>query len=65
MDHARARPCSPHERPEDGWTAIADRLTAEQTPTVHGGLRWYPAIVRALVLAAAPQLARVRRRRRP
>ena len=49
-------------RAGDGWTMIADRLTAERTPTVHGGRRWYPATVCAVVLAAEPRLARKLRR---
>jgi DNA invertase Pin-like site-specific DNA recombinase len=33
--------------------AIAERLTAEQVPTAHGGARWWPSTVRAVVAASA------------
>jgi DNA invertase Pin-like site-specific DNA recombinase len=36
-----------------GWTAIAEQLNRDHVPTAHGGSRWYPATVRAVVMAAA------------
>jgi len=33
------------------FRAIADSLNAQRIPTVHGGIRWYPAPVRSVVLA--------------
>jgi DNA invertase Pin-like site-specific DNA recombinase len=37
-----------------GWSLskIADRLTEEQVPTAHGGKRWYPSTVRAVLQRA-------------
>lgn len=35
-----------------GWSAIARQLNDERVPTAHGGARWYPSTVRAVVLAA-------------
>lgn len=35
------------------FTAIADELNAEGVPTAHGGVRWWPATIRA-VLQGAP-----------
>jgi DNA invertase Pin-like site-specific DNA recombinase len=35
-----------------GWSAIARDLNAAGVPTAHGGARWYPSTVRAVVLAA-------------
>jgi DNA invertase Pin-like site-specific DNA recombinase len=34
-----------------GWSAIARDLNADAVPTAHGGARWYPSTVRAVVLA--------------
>ena len=34
-----------------GWSAIASDLNADRVPTAHGGARWYPSTVRAVVLA--------------
>ncbi len=34
-------------------TAIADGLTADDVPTAQGGLRWYPATVRKVLLSNA------------
>jgi DNA invertase Pin-like site-specific DNA recombinase len=34
-----------------GWSAIARDLNAEGVPTAHGGAKWYPSTVRAVVLA--------------
>jgi DNA invertase Pin-like site-specific DNA recombinase len=34
-----------------GWSVIARQLDAEAVPTAHGGLKWHPATVRAVVLA--------------
>jgi hypothetical protein len=36
-----------------GWSAIARDLNAEAVPTAHGGTKWYPSTVRAVVLADA------------
>jgi hypothetical protein len=36
-----------------GWSEIARKLTAEGTATAHGGARWHPSTVRAVVLANA------------
>ncbi len=33
--------------------AIAERLDADGVPTAHGGLKWYPATVRAVLQSAA------------
>ena len=35
-----------------GWSAIARQLNAESIPTAHGGARWYPSAVRAVVMAS-------------
>jgi DNA invertase Pin-like site-specific DNA recombinase len=35
-----------------GWTAIARDLNAGGTPTAHGGAKWYPSTVRAVVLSS-------------
>jgi len=43
-----------HERGE-GWTAIARGLNTDQVPTAHGGARWYPSTVKAVVLARQTQ----------
>jgi DNA invertase Pin-like site-specific DNA recombinase len=32
-----------------GWSAIARQLNADQVPTAHGGVRWYPATVRYVI----------------
>lgn len=48
-----------------GWSAIAEQLNRDRVPTVHGGIRWYPATVRAVVVAAAPGLAGGTRSRPP
>jgi DNA invertase Pin-like site-specific DNA recombinase len=34
-----------------GWSTIAASLNADEVPTAHGGARWYPSTVRAVVLA--------------
>jgi DNA invertase Pin-like site-specific DNA recombinase len=34
-----------------GWSTIARTLNAELVPTAHGGARWHPSTVRAVVLA--------------
>ena len=36
-----------------GWSSIARELDARGTPTAQGGVRWYPATVRAVFLANA------------
>ena len=36
----------------EGWSAIARQLNAQSVPTVHGGSKWYPSTVRAVVLSA-------------
>jgi DNA invertase Pin-like site-specific DNA recombinase len=36
-----------------GWSALARQLNAEGVPTAHGGSKWYPSTVRAVVLSAA------------
>jgi DNA invertase Pin-like site-specific DNA recombinase len=36
-----------------GWSAIARQLNEAGIPTAHGGARWYPSTVRAVVLGAA------------
>ena len=33
-----------------GWSVIARQLNAEAVPTAHGGAKWYPSTVRAVVL---------------
>jgi len=35
-----------------GWSVIARQLNAEAVPTAHGGAKWYPSTVRAVVLGA-------------
>lgn len=42
----------------DGWSDIARRLNADRIPTAHGGARWYPSTVRAVVDAAEREMAR-------
>jgi DNA invertase Pin-like site-specific DNA recombinase len=34
-----------------GWSEIARRFNAEAIPTAHGGARWHPSTVRAVVVA--------------
>lgn len=34
------------------WTAIAEELNSDRVPTAQGGLRWYPATVRAVAMSA-------------
>ena len=34
------------------WTAIAEALNADRVATAQGGLRWYPATVRSVAIAA-------------
>ena len=34
---------------EKGWTAIAAALNDDTVPTAHGGAKWYPSTVRAVV----------------
>ncbi len=36
-----------------GWSEIARQLNADAERTAHGGSRWYPSTVRAVVLAHA------------
>ncbi len=48
-----------------GWSAIAEQLNRDRVATAHGGTRWYPATVRAVVVAAAPGLASGTRSRPP
>jgi DNA invertase Pin-like site-specific DNA recombinase len=36
-----------------GWSVIARSLNEDSVPTAHGGNRWYPSTVRAVVLAAS------------
>jgi hypothetical protein len=36
----------------EGWSAIARQLNAEGVPTAHGGNKWHPSTVRAVVLSA-------------
>ena len=45
-----ARIVSDHEAGA-GWSEIARQLNAEGEPTAHGGARWHPSTVRAVVLA--------------
>ena len=40
-------------RTGQGWSAIAQSLNNNGVPTAHGGSRWYPSTVRAVVLANA------------
>jgi len=35
----------------EGWSAIARSLNEDGVTTAHGGSRWYPSTVRAVVLA--------------
>jgi DNA invertase Pin-like site-specific DNA recombinase len=35
-----------------GWSALARQFNAEGVPTAHGGSRWYPSTVRAVVMSA-------------
>jgi DNA invertase Pin-like site-specific DNA recombinase len=35
-----------------GWSALARQLNEEGVPTAHGGSKWYPSTVRAVVLSA-------------
>jgi hypothetical protein len=44
-------------RAGEGWSAIARTLNDEGTPTAHGGTKWYPSTVRAIVLANAKPAA--------
>ena len=37
-----------------GWSAIARQLNEEGVPTAHGGSKWYPSTVRAVVLSVEP-----------
>jgi hypothetical protein len=37
----------------DGGPAGAGQLTAEGVPTAHGGSKWYPSTVRAVVLSTS------------
>jgi len=46
-----ARIRAAHEAGE-GWSAIAHKLNAEGVPTAHGGSKWHPSTVRAVVLGA-------------
>jgi hypothetical protein len=38
-------------RAGEGWSAIARSLNDDGVITAHGGSRWYPSTVRAVVLA--------------
>jgi len=38
-----------------GWSAIARDLNVRGVPTAHGGARWHPSTVRAVVLARTSQ----------
>jgi DNA invertase Pin-like site-specific DNA recombinase len=38
-------------RAGEGWSVIARTLNDDRVPTAHGGARWYPSTVRAVVLA--------------
>jgi len=40
-----------------GWSAIARGLDGDGVPTAQGGTRWYPATVRAVVLAHEREVA--------
>lgn len=40
-----------------GWSAIARALEADNVPTAQGGARWWPATVRAVVLADQAEVA--------
>jgi DNA invertase Pin-like site-specific DNA recombinase len=46
-----ARIRSAHEA-GTGWSALARQLNVEGVPTAHGGSKWYPSTVRAVVLSA-------------
>jgi DNA invertase Pin-like site-specific DNA recombinase len=35
-----------------GWSALARQLNEEGLPTAHGGSKWYPSTVRAVVMSA-------------
>jgi len=35
-----------------GWSAIARQLNEEEIPTAHGGAKWHPSTVRAVVMSA-------------
>jgi DNA invertase Pin-like site-specific DNA recombinase len=37
-----------------GWSALARQLNLEGVPTAHGGTKWYPSTVRAVVRSAEP-----------
>ena len=50
-DDVVARIRSAHEA-GTGWSALARQLNAEGVPTAHGGSKWYPSTVRAVVLSA-------------
>jgi len=34
-----------------GWSAIAGQLNEEEIPTAHGGAKWHPSTVRAVVMS--------------
>jgi hypothetical protein len=38
-------------------SAIARQLNAEAVPTAHGGARWYPSTVRAVVMSTVTDKA--------
>jgi DNA invertase Pin-like site-specific DNA recombinase len=40
-----------------GWSAIARGLNEDGTATAHGGSRWYPSTVRAVVISSAQDAA--------
>jgi hypothetical protein len=42
-------------RAGEGWSAIARTLNAEAIPTAHGGAKWHPSTVRAVVLGRGAQ----------
>jgi DNA invertase Pin-like site-specific DNA recombinase len=42
-----------------GWSAIAEQLNRDRVPTAHGGSQWYPATVRAVVVASSAAGSRV------
>jgi len=35
-----------------GWSALARQLNADRVATAHGGTKWYPSTVRAVVMSA-------------
>jgi hypothetical protein len=39
----------------DGLSAIARALNADEVPTAHGGAKWHPSTVRAVVLGPGAQ----------